>query len=134
MTENISYLPQQPIVPITGKGKIAGARNPQVSDGKDTVSFKNVLHGQIADQKKVKFSNHAQQRLRTRKIQFNSQQLDRLADAIDRAAFKGARDSLLLVDNIAAVVSVENRTIITVVEGNSLKDNVFTNIDSAVIA
>jgi flagellar operon protein len=36
-------------------------------------------------------------------------------------------------DKAALVVSIKNRTVITAVDPGSLKDNVFTNIDSAVI-
>ena len=58
-------------------------------------------------------------------------QLDKL---VQKAAAKGARESLVLMDDIALVVSIRNRTVITAVDGQSLKDNVFTNIDSAIIA
>ena len=53
---------------------------------------------------------------------------------MERAAQKGARDSVFFIDDMAAVVSVKNKTVITVVDSGMLKDNVFTNIDSAVIA
>jgi flagellar operon protein len=52
---------------------------------------------------------------------------------VDRAAAKGARESLVMMDDVALVVSVKNRTVITAVDRAHLKDNVFTNIDSAVI-
>jgi len=135
MTERIMYIPQQPVVPI-GEHRSVSARKKGITAGEkqSSVSFKNLLDKEITTQKTVKFSAHAQQRLRTRNIKFDQQQIDRITDAVDRAAEKGSRDSLLLVDNIAAVVSVENRTVITVAQGDSLKDNVFTNIDSAVIA
>ena len=135
MGEKISFIQQQPILPISGNRKVSARRiTPSGAQEKDTVLFGDILQETIAEERKVTFSHHAQQRLRMRNIQFNSQQMERITDAIDKAARKGARDSLLLVDNIATVVSVENRTVITVVEGDSLKDNVFTNIDSAVIA
>jgi len=52
---------------------------------------------------------------------------------VSKAAAKGARESLILLDDKAFVVSVRNRTVITAVDGEHLKENVFTNIDSAVI-
>lgn len=52
---------------------------------------------------------------------------------VEKAAAKGAKESLVLVDNAALVVSIKNRTVITAVDKDSLKDNVFTNIDSAVV-
>ncbi|HEX3047301.1 MAG TPA: flagellar biosynthesis protein, partial [Bacillota bacterium] len=56
-----------------------------------------------------------------------------LRDAVNKAEAKGARESLILMDQMALVVSIKNRTVITAVDNESLKDNVFTNIDSAVI-
>ena len=52
---------------------------------------------------------------------------------VDKAAAKGCKESLVLVDNAALVVSIKNRTVITAVDKESLTDNVFTNIDSAVV-
>ncbi len=82
----------------------------------------------------LKFSAHAQSRLQSRQIAMEGAQMNRLEDAVQRAADKGSRDALVLMDDLAMVVSVKNRTVITVVDKESLKQNVFTNIDSAVIA
>lgn len=81
----------------------------------------------------LKFSAHAQQRMRTRSISFTAGEMDQIKTAVGKAAAKGARESLLLINNKALVVSVPNRTVITAVDEASLKENVFTNIDSAVI-
>jgi flagellar operon protein len=59
--------------------------------------------------------------------------LDRLNGGVARAAAKGSRDSLVLLDDTAFVVSVRNRTVITAVDRARMRDQVFTNIDSAVI-
>lgn len=82
----------------------------------------------------LRFSAHAQTRLQSRKISIGDAQMARLQGAVDRAASKGSRDSLVLMDDLAMVVSVKNRTVVTVVDSENLKQNVFTNIDSAVIA
>ena len=82
----------------------------------------------------VKFSAHAQTRLQSRQISLGQGQLNRLQGAVNSAASKGSRDALVLMDNLAMVVSVTNRTVVTVVDKDNLKQNVFTNIDSAVIA
>ena len=63
-----------------------------------------------------------------------TQDLARLDAAVGRARAKGARESLVLLDDLALVVSVRNQTVITATDAASRKDNVFTNIDSAVIA
>ena len=81
----------------------------------------------------IKFSRHALQRLQTRNITLTAGEVHRLQDAVERAASKGARDSLVLLDELAFVVSIKNRTVITAMDGESMKEHVFTNIDSAVI-
>ncbi|MGV3618330.1 MAG: TIGR02530 family flagellar biosynthesis protein [Fimbriimonas sp.] len=90
--------------------------------------FRKLLEGQG-----VKVSGHAQTRLESRNIQLGEAEWERVKGGIDKAAAKGAKESLVMVDDVALVVSVKNRTVITAVDRNNLKDNVFTNIDSAVI-
>lgn len=85
----------------------------------------------LADRLKV--SGHAQTRFKSRQIELNGEAWNRVLEGVERAAQKGAKESLVMVDDIALVVSVRNRTVITAVERERLKENVFTNIDSAVI-
>jgi flagellar operon protein len=82
----------------------------------------------------LQFSKHALARVQRRGIELDPSTLGRLSQGVQRAASKGSRDSLVLVDGNAFVVSVSNRTVITAVGSEHMKDNVFTNIDSAVIA
>jgi flagellar operon protein len=82
----------------------------------------------------VTFSKHAVQRLERRNLAVDATTMQRLQDGVDRAAGKGARDAVVLVDETAFVVSVTNRTVVTAVGKDQMKDHVFTNIDSAVIA
>ena len=82
----------------------------------------------------VSFSRHALQRLERRNLTVDNAVMQRLNDGVDRAAGKGARDAVVLVDETAFVVSVTNRTVVTAVGRDQMKDHVFTNIDSAVIA
>jgi flagellar operon protein len=89
--------------------------------------FKSIL------QDRLKVSSHAQTRLQSRNIELDAAAWDRVMVGVDKAAAKGAKESLVLVDDAALVVSVKNRTVITAVDKASLKDNVFTNIDSAVV-
>lgn len=86
-----------------------------------------------AAQANVKFSGHAQARLASRRIALSESDITKLGDALTRAAAKGARESLVLTDRAALVVSVPNRTVITAVDRDALKENIFTNIDSAMI-
>lgn len=96
-------------------------------------SFSDIFNQEIGKENELKFSRHALERLNDRKINFSAEKMDKLTDAVDKASAKGARESLILMEDLALVVSIKNRTVITAVDGNSLKDNVFTNIDSAVI-
>lgn len=95
-------------------------------------SFGQVLGAAMARQS-LKFSQHALARMEERSIRLAEQDIGRLARAVDKAAEKGARESVVLMDELAFVVSIRNRTVITVVDGENLKENVFTNIDSAVV-
>lgn len=96
-------------------------------------SFEEVFAQEIA-RGGLKFSAHAEKRLASRSIPLSPDELANLSNAVDRAAAKGARESLIIVGSTAFLVSVRNRTVITAIDGESLKENVFTNIDSAVIA
>ncbi|AIQ42074.1 TIGR02530 family flagellar biosynthesis protein [Paenibacillus sp. FSL R5-0912] len=91
-------------------------------------SFESVLQKNM-----LKFSNHAAKRLEQRGIELGSRQLDQISSAVDKAAAKGSKESLILMKDMALIVSVANRTVVTAMDGNSMKDNVFTQIDSAVI-
>jgi flagellar operon protein len=84
-------------------------------------------------QDQLKVSGHAQTRLQSRNINLSQDDWNRVMNGVNKAAAKGAKESLVMIDNTALVVSVKNRTVITAVDKDNLKDNVFTNIDSAVV-
>jgi flagellar operon protein len=88
---------------------------------------------QIFQDKMVRLSHHAEQRLEQRGIQLQPDQMAKIESAIDKAAAKGSKDSLILFKDMALIVNVKNRTIVTAMDGSSMKDNVFTQIDSAVV-
>jgi flagellar operon protein len=87
----------------------------------------------------LKFSAHARQRLASRKIELGRDTMQRLDQAVARAAEKGAKDALMFMpgktqgEDLAFVVSVTNRTVITAMDGKHITENVFTNIDSAMV-
>jgi len=95
-------------------------------------SFDSILKEQISKTSKLKFSKHAQMRLESRNIKITDVQKQKISKALDKAEQKGVKDSLVMMDDIALVVNVKNRTVITAVRSNELKENVFTNIDGAV--
>jgi flagellar operon protein len=99
--------------------------------GTGAPSFDEVLRNNRGE---LQFSKHALKRIEQRGLQLDPDQLRRLNDAVDRAEQKGSKDSLILLDELALVVSVQNHTVVTAVDEGSQKEHVFTNIDSVVIA
>jgi flagellar operon protein len=82
----------------------------------------------------IKFSKHAVERMSSRGISMDRAGLEKLDTAIRAAGTKGANESLVLMDELALVVSVRNRTVITAMPSSESKGSVFTSIDSTVIA
>lgn len=122
------FIMPQPIQPI--KKPQTAAKTTET--GQASV-FKQALQQEIYHQQDIKFSRHALERLEARSITMNKEQLSRLNEAVEKAQAKGARESLVLLDDLAFVVSIKNKTVITAVDGDNRKENIFTNIDSAVI-
>ena len=81
----------------------------------------------------LRFSAHAAERMQQRGIELTANDQARLATAVDAAAAKGARDAVLLMDSLALVVNVPNRTVVTLVPADEVDHTVFTKIDSAVV-
>lgn len=93
-------------------------------------TFKEIFDNK-AENTNILFSKHASMRLNSRNLQLSNAQIKRVEDGIKRAEEKGIKDSLVLVDNIALLVNIKNKTVVTAIDNNSEK--VYTNIDGAVI-
>lgn len=103
----------------------------------DKATFRDILKqtGQAAEVKDdVKFSKHAVNRLNDRNIELTTSQLERLNEGTRKADAKGINESLVLVDNLAFIVNVTNNTVVTAMEQQESGDQIYTNIDGAVIA
>jgi flagellar operon protein len=122
---------------ITGSGITGVSRTGSITGQQPSVTaaggFEGILRQKQAEDSEIKFSKHAEQRLQMRNISLSLEQKEKMKEAVAKAASKGVRDSLVLMDNLAFVVNVRNRTVITAANSNELKENVFTNIDGAVI-
>lgn len=94
-------------------------------------SFEEILQKQQTGE--IKFSKHAANRLNDRNIELTSEQLERLSDGTRKAGEKGIRESLVLVDELAFIVNTGSNTVITAMDLAETKENIFTNIDGAVI-
>lgn len=104
--------------------------SPKVEKG---TNFKDIFENELNKASGIKISGHAMERLKRRNIELDSTDMKKLTEAIDKADLKGARESLLLYKDIAFIASIRSKTIITAIDSENTKDNVFTNIDSAVI-
>ena len=125
------FLYPRPILPPT----TPATRSPEKAGGHlKGPSFDQVLQQQLEPVSGLRFSKHALSRMESRGIQLSPEAMNRLEEAVKTVDAKGSRDSLVLLDQTAMVVSVKNSTVVTVVDRDSLKGNVFTNIDSAIIA
>lgn len=97
-------------------------------------SFTEVLKSKQAEaDTELKFSKHAASRLADRRIDLTQEQIKRLEDGTRKASEKGIQESLVLIDQLAFIVSVKNNTVITAMDQKETSDNIFTNIDGAVI-
>ncbi len=103
MTDRLTIIPQ-PIAPA-GQAR----QKPVVHKGQ--VGQFDQLLDQAQKKSQVKFSGHALGRMQTRGISFNQDQLDRLQQAVTQIDAKGGRDSLVMLDDSALVVSVKNETV-----------------------
>jgi flagellar operon protein len=118
-------------VPFLPVGGVDGLKARQPLALPKERSFDAFLEGEV---NKLKFSKHAQQRLESRNIQLNEADLSSLEQAVGLAEQKGAQDSLVMLRDLAFIVNVPNKTVVTALDGKSAGGSVFTNIDSAVIA
>lgn len=125
MTEKltIGQLYPTPAAPSSRRGVVSQA--PAGTHGK---SFETILQDNV-----LRFSHHAELRLKQRGIDLKPEQMAKIESAVDKAAAKGAKDTLILLNQTALIINVKNRTVVTAVDGANMTDNVFTQIDSAVI-
>ncbi len=114
-----------PFVPIVKENK----GFPKAKAGNVQSTFDQLFSKEL---EKVKISGHAQKRLESRNIQLSTAEMNKIEEAVTRAEAKGAKDSLVMMDNTAFIVNVPNKTVVTAIDVRESKDNVFTNIDSVV--
>lgn len=98
-----------------------------------TISFQDILAHKAQERMPLKFSKHAANRLADRNIELTNEQMDRLAMGTRKAGVKGIKDSLVMVDDLAFIVNIPNKTVVTAMDQSQAEENIFTNIDGAVI-
>ena len=93
--------------------------------------FREVFESSLREN--LRFSRHALNRIGETGVQLSQADLQDIERAVDKLAEKGGRDSLLLMNDLALVVSVRSRTVVTVVDKSRMSERVFTNIDSLML-
>jgi flagellar operon protein len=102
--------------------------------GQPTAADGSSFAEMLAKNQSVRFSNHAQKRLQTRSIDLNEDSVNRLSNAVDKAEQRGGKSSLVLVDNLAFIVNVQERLVVTAMNTREGGEGVFTHIDTVVLA
>lgn len=121
-----AIIPVGPL-PVSPPGaRAAGPREPGTA-------FREALQKELERGQVLKFSAHAERRLRERNIVLAGEDLVKIDKAVRLAEARGARESLIIYGDLAIITSIKNKTVVTALEGRSAQDHVFTNIDSAVI-
>lgn len=100
---------------------------------KSNSEFGQLLRQTIQQKQQLVFSKHAQQRMDSRQIQISPQLLSQMNSAVEQASGKGIKDALMISGQTAFIVNVPSRTVVTTMSGQEMTNNIFTNIDGAVI-
>jgi flagellar operon protein len=127
MVDPIRSNSTQPVKPVQSQNQSQQGVQKTDANGQ---SFSDVL----ANVENLRFSNHAQKRLQYRNISLDQDGISRLAGAVDKAEKRGGKESLVLVDNLAFIVNVKERLVVTALDEQSRGEGVFTQIDSVVFA
>lgn len=112
------------------------SKQSHISKDADGISFQDVLNKTAKNAEhagEVKFSKHAANRLAERNIELTDNQMERLQEGTMKAGAKGINESLVIVDQLAFIVNVPNQTVVTAMNQTETDENIFTNIDGAVI-
>ena len=114
-------------------GQNGKSSNQEGIAGAQGAYFADILGQAVDKANQVQFSAHAVKRLEQRSLMFSTHELERLNIGVQQLDAKGSKNSLVLVDDTAFVVSVSNKTVITAIDKNNAAENVYTNIDSVAI-
>lgn len=109
------------------------ANKPEGATTAEGLTFGQVFSQKSIEENGLKFSKHASFRMSDRGIEMTQDQISRLNDGARKAAEKGIKDSLVLVDDMAFIVNIPNQTVITAMDSTETEENVFTHINGAVI-
>ncbi len=102
-----------------------------VNSVKKSTDFKDLLLNKLSsNDKSVKFSKHALERMQSRDLKLSDEQIKKIEDYVDKAAQKGSKESVFVLDGMSMVMSIDNRTVITCMDAKDMQENILTNVDS----
>ncbi len=117
-----------PFIPI---GSVEAPKKPSVHPQSfaNSSEFQRIFDNEVVS---LKFSAHAKSRIVSRDVGITPDELSKLERAVESAEEKGGRESLVILGEKSFLVSIPNRTVVTVFSNKSMGKNVVTNIDSVV--
>lgn len=128
MADEIKIQTSQAITPSAAGQSTSTSSKVEGSD--NGISFADTL----SQTQNLRFSNHAQKRLEARNINLTDDGITRLSNAVDKAEKRGGKESLVMVDDMAFIVNVRDRLVVTALDSKTRGEGVFTQIDSVVFA
>lgn len=131
INQNFTSIRQMQETYLHQRVNIPDTKSPEQADFQDILRQKTGLAE--AEEETLKFSKHAGARLADRQIHLTAEQLDRLEKGTKKADEKGIQESLMIMDNLSFIVNIKHRTVITAMDHSGSEENVYTNIDGAVI-
>ena len=110
-------------------------KSTDASYSESSISFEEILKQKqdVTGSSELRFSKHATMRLNDRHINLSEEQSERLETGVLKASEKGINESLVILDSLAFIVNVPNKTVVTAIDQSESDNNIFTNIDGAVI-
>ena len=106
---------------------------PQATTKQTSTTFDQMLQERMEQAESLQFSKHSKERMEQRGIEMTPDLLQQMNTAANHARLKGAKDVVMIGPQAAFIVSIPNNTVITAMNGNEMKNNIFTKIDSAVL-
>lgn len=119
---------QPPVRPLTKTDKSGSKESDKTAN-----KFSDFLQNELLGNHSITFSKHATERLQSRNINFDPEQLKKIEAGMALASAKGVKESFMLVEDVCLIVDVNSSTVITALDKNESKEYVFTNIDGAVL-
>ena len=119
----IRQIQAEPFLPVKNSDKNQNSKQ----------NFAGILNEKLEKSESLQFSKHSKERIQQRGINVTDSLIEQLNTAADSARLKGAKDVVMIGRDAAFIVNIPNNVVVTAINGNEMKNNIFTNIDSAVL-